>query len=108
MPYDIRVAGDKDMKRIENHDAGTKLKNLWIQFKEGKTTNKVIEVGLWAGELSDIKSFTMVTNISQAYKPQNEYKELTPEQMEKNRLFMIKLKETYKKIRLNKVDNNTF
>lgn len=100
MPYDLRVAGDRDLKRVEDHESGTKLKNLWMDYKSGKATNRVIEVGLWTGELSDIKSFSVVTTISQASKQQIEYLDLSPEMITRNAIFTKKLKEAYKKIRL--------
>lgn len=85
MAFDIKVKGDREPLRIEDHEKGLKIKNAWVSLKLGKGTDSVIEVSGWTGTLSDIRDFREVTNVSRASRFQVEYEELTPEQHEKAR-----------------------
>ncbi len=96
MAWDCKIKGEPDPIRIEDHQVGRELQNYWLEYKGGKANNGIVKVAHWTGSVSDIQSFRELSTVSQAMKPQMEYKDLTPEQIAKNRIILQKMKETVK------------
>lgn len=101
MPYNFKIRGLKDLVYEESNERALKIDAERDKYREGKSNNSSVKIGIWKGSISDIEWLTETSRkeVSPSERKQLDYPDLTPEQVERNKVFTKRLKEEYKAIR---------